>query len=1076
MRLVLVFLFVSMLLHAQFEYGDVVGTVRDASSAVVPGTKLTLRSVETNVERIETANDQGAYSFPSLRAGHYTVAAEHNGFRTAKTSELDLRTGDRLRVDIALETGQISEQVTVESATPLLETETSARGQVIQGAMIRELPLNQRDYTQLVLLVPGTTFNPAQRLGGAISVNGNRTLQNNYLLDGVDNNSNATSFRGERVDVIRPSVDALEEFKVLTNSYSAEYGRSAGAVINVTIKGGTNRLHGTLWEFFRNDAMDAHGWTPTIGGVKPNLRFNQFGGNIGGPIRRDKTFFFVNYEGERQGQGVTYQAIVPTLDLRAGDFSRIASSYPAAIKQIPVDPTTGLPFPGNLIPASRWSPVTRRLLADPNFPKPTPSPFNTVPSAYTNTVTNTTRSDKFDLRVDQYLGSQWRLFGRYSFSDLTLFRPAQFAGYAEGSFNDGFGATATRGQNAVIGNTVSLAPTTLLEVRAAYTRLGANVSPPNFGSPSSTKITGIPNLPGGPEINAGWPKFSISGLSALGSTTSTPQFQIPNVYIANATLSMTRGKQNIRIGFDEQYIQTAILDVSSLRGTFTFSQSNPATSPGLTGNAWADFLMGTPAAYTQTSFTKIYNRKQITSAFFQDDYRIARNLTLNLGVRYEYGTPVKEKFNHLANFSLQTGQLIQAKDGSAYDRALVNPQRLGFSPRIGLAWTPTGKMVIRSGYGIFYNLTNRQGREGLLGENPPYVHDLTHIIPGGGYPLTFETGPPADFFGSALTTDQILRANDPKLKDGYVQQFNLTVQYELANNLLFEAGYVGNKGTHLTRFWNGNQARLPGPGTTLQARRPFPAYADIEYMDSGGTSNYNAFQTRLERRFAQGISLLNSFTWNRGIDNAAAWNDANGSLTPQNAYDYNSERGLSANIVKLNSVTSFIYQLPFGRGRRYMSGPSLLTQNVLGGWELAGIWNWRTGLPATVASSTCTNCQLGGQRTQRGDVVAGVNPDLGNKSSNLWFNTAAFRPAAGPYGTAGRNTIYGPGLQNWDITAAKDFPIGEQRYVQFRADLFNLFNHVNYNPPDTNASSATFGTITSALPGRSIQLALKIYF
>ena len=522
--------------RAQFEYGEILGTVRDASGAVLLHAKVAVRGLDTNMEASTLTNEQGNYSFPDLRSGKYEVTAAVAGFRPAKSDALALRVGDRLRTDLTLDPGLITGEVTVQaSVAPLLETDTSTRGQVIQGQQIEELPLNKRDYTQLVLLVPGSTYNPDQRLGGAISINGNRTLQNDYLLDGIDNNSHATSFRGDRVDVMLPSVDAVAEFRVQSNGYSAEYGHSAGAVVNVTIKSGSNQFHGTGWEFFRNDRMDAHGWTPTLGGVKPEVRFNLFGANVGGPIVKDKTFFFVNYEGDRERNGVIFQATVPTLALLQGNFANPPSGLGSTLKVAPVDPTTGTPFPNSVVPRNRWSPVATRILAYPQFPVPTPNPLITTPGAYNNTVTNRIQADKFDIRIDHYLSSRSRLFGRYSFSDATTLRPAPFNGYAEGSNNDQFGNTLTRGQSAVAGNTLTLTPNTILDLRVGYTRLGANVFPPNYGSPSATDLLGIPNLPQGPEIDAGWPKFSISGLSAFGSTTSQPQYQIPNTYLPAAS-------------------------------------------------------------------------------------------------------------------------------------------------------------------------------------------------------------------------------------------------------------------------------------------------------------------------------------------------------------------------------------------------------------------------------------------------------------------------------------------------------------------------------------------------------------
>ncbi len=1058
-------------LHAQFEYGEILGTIRDSSGAVVNGAKVTVRGLQTNVQGSVLTNDVGNYSFPNLRAGTYEVTALSTGFRPSKSDALLVRVGDRLRMDITLEPGQITEQVTVQAdAAPLLETDTSTRGQVIQRQQIQELPLNKRDYTQLVLLAPGTTYNPDQRLGGAISINGNRSLQNDYQLDGVDNNSHATSFRGDRVDVMLPSVDAVEEFRIQSNAYSAEYGHSAGAVVNVTIKGGSNQLHGAAWEFFRNDDLDAHGWTPTLGGAKPEVRFNLFGANLGGPIRKEKTFFFVNYEGDRERNGVIFQATVATPALQQGDFSSPPAGLGSTLKAVPVDPNSGAPFPNAMIPRSRWSTVSARILAYPQFPVPNAASLITTPGAYIHTVANSVQSDKFDIRIDHYLTSKLRLFGRYSFSDSTTFRPAPFNGYAEGSNNDQFGNTLTRGQSAVLGSTVNVSTNTLLDLRVGYTRLGANVFPPNFGSPSSTELLGIPNTPQGPKINAGWPKFNISGLSAFGSTTSQPQYQIPNTYLASGVISLQRGAHSVRTGTDITYIQTAILDVSAVRGTFNFSNT-------WTGNPWGDFLLGLPASYTQTSLFVAYNRNQIYNFFVQDDYRILPHLTLNLGLRYEYGTPIYEKYNRLSNYDLATGKLLLATDPGARSNSLINGDHTNFAPRVGFAWTAMPRLVVRAAYGMFYQHTFRQGRENLLAENPPFLHDLTRSQgPGSPAFVTLDGGPPANFFASALPTDQAVRGNDPNLRAGNVQQWNLTLQYALAKDWIFEAGYVGNRGTHLSRFWNANQPHIAGPSGTLAARRPNPGFGDVEYMDSGGSSFYNSFQSRLEKRFSHGLTLLHSFTFARGLDNVGAWNDPNGSLYPQDAYNFANEKALAENIVKLNSVASWVYETPFGKNRRFLRSSGSLVDAFLGGWQIDGIWNWRSGLPLTISSPACANCAMGGDRTTRADVVPGVSPSVSNPGPPAWFNPSAFVAQSTPYGTVGRDTIWAPGLQQWDLGFAKRFTVSEQRYFQFRGELFNAFNQVNLKMPASTAGAAGFGTITAALPGRNVQFGLKFYW
>ncbi|MFN0169772.1 MAG: TonB-dependent receptor domain-containing protein [Bryobacteraceae bacterium] len=1056
---------------AQFEYGEILGTVRDTSGAVIVGAQIQLRSGATSFERTAMTNEDGVYAFAGLRIGSYTLKVEQQGCKQAVANVGSLRVGDRLRVDIEMEPGAITEQVNVVGdATPLLETETSSRGQVVGLTEIRELPLNKRDYTQLVLLAPGTAVNPRQRIGGAININGNRALQNNFLLDGIDNNSNATSFRGERVDVIRPSVDAVAEFKVQTNSYSAEYGRSAGGVVNVTIKSGSNDFRGTLWEFFRNDKLDAKGWTPTVDGNKPKLRFNQFGANLGGPIAKNKSFFFANYEGERERQGTTYTRTVPTAELQRGDFNNVPIT--GALRIVPVDPLTNAPFPNNTIPSSRFDRVSSRILTDPNFPKPSSIAALPIPGLYLNTVTNTNRTDKFDLRADHYFNSSVRLFARYSYSDLEIFRPGPVAGYVETSNNDGFGTTATKAHHAALSPSWTLSPTTITELRLGFTRLNAAVRPPNFGSPGPSELLGIPNLPSAPAINGGWPKFLFDGMDAFGRHTSTPQFQIPNVYVLNNTWNLQRSRHSLRFGFEKQYIQTAVMDLSALIGTFRFSQNVFSNNP------WGDFLLGLPATHSQTSYSVIYNRKDLTSFFLQDDFRVSSRLTLNLGVRYEYGRPIVEKYNRLANFNLADGSRVFAKDGNTFERALIQPDRNDWSPRIGLAWTALPRLVLRTGYGTFYNFTNRQGREGLLGMNAPFVVDLTRTqtraTPAGSL-ITLSSGPPANFLATASPRDQILRGNDPNMSNPLIHQWNFTLQYELAKGLLFEAGYVGNRGLQLTRFFNANQARTPGP-PSLAERRPYTAYNDIQYMDSGGSTSFHSFQTRVEKRWTNGLSFLHSFTWGRVLTNAPNWGD--GGASTQDAYNFANEWGPDLMSVKLNSVVNWVYELPFGRGRRMASNMNPLAEGLLGGWELSGIFTARTGLTNTVSSAECgANCQMGSaERGQRADVVAGQATSIDNPNNFRWFNTAAYRPALTPYGTAGRGTVYGPGLQNWDFTIAKGFSITETMRLQFRTEFFNAFNQVNYDQPNTNASSGTFGVITSALPGRSIQLGLKLYY
>ncbi len=1062
--------FVPLPLAAQTENGEIVGTVRDSTGAVVAGVLVKARNLDTNLER-EVASDQGGnYAFPALYIGRYEVSASLEGFKTATATNNELQVNNRLRIDLVLAPGAVTEVIEVTSTAPLLETDTSSRGQVIGGNAIRELPLNKRDYTELALLVPGTTREPRHRLGGAMNINGNRALQNNFLLDGADNNSNATSYRGERVDVIRPSVDAVAEFKLMTNNYSAEFGRSAGAVVNVAIKSGTNEFHGGAWEFFRNDRLDAHGWTPTVPeDLKRKLRYNLYGANIGGPIVKDKAFFFFNYEGERERNGQTYITAVPTDLLRQGDFSNLAGA-PSQARNAPLDPATGQAFPNALIPRSQWDPVTIRVIDHETFPRPTSAGFS---NNFNATRTDRIRADKFDARADYQINDNWRLFGRYSFSDLERFRPTVFEGLAEGSTNDAFGTTATRGQNAVMGPTITLSPTTLAEIRVGYTRLGANVFPANFGSPPPGELLGIPNLPTDPQITGGWPFLEAVGFNRFGRTTSTPQFQIPNVYLYKGTVSTLKGAHSIKFGTDNMQIYTSILDVSALIGRFQFR------SDSFSRNSWANFLLGMPNRISMTSPTVIYNQKRIHAFFLQDDYRVSQNLTLNLGLRYEYGTPITEKYNRLANFNPSTGERFFATDGSLADRALVEPDRNDISPRFGLAWTARPGLVVRGGYGIFYNHTNRQGREGLLGMNNPFVKDLERFqddSTAASELITLSSGPPPDFLENASPSEQINRGNDPLLRNPYIQQWNLTVQLQPVTDWLFEVGYVGNRGNKLTRFYDANQALTPGNSSTLRQRRPYADFGEIQYMDSGGTSNYHALQTKIERRFSRGMSLLQAFSYSRALENVGAWGEeqSGGGRTPQNAYDFASEYGLAGTNSKFRSVTNWVWQLPFGRGQKLLSNAHPAAEAILGGWEFSGIWTWQSGLPVNIVASECSSCVMGGQRQQRADALS--PSALDSPTAAMWFNTDAFAQPNSPFGTAGRNTVYGPGILNWDISLMKNFQFSETKRLQFRVEFFNSFNQVNYDRPNSNVSSSSFGRISTAMDGRSIQFGLKFYY
>jgi hypothetical protein len=538
-------------------------------------------------------------------------------------------------------------------------------------------------------------------------------------------------------------------------------------------------------------------------------------------------------------------------------------------------------------------------------------------------------------------------------------------------------------------------------------------------------------------------------------------------------VSTLKGAHSIKFGTDNMHINTAVLDVSALIGRFQFRQDS------FSGNSWANFLLGMPNRISMTSPTVIYNQKRIHSFFVQDDYRVQQNLTLNLGLRYEYGRPITEKFDRLANFNPSTGERLFASDGSLEDRALIAPDRNDFSPRFGVAWTAGPGFVVRGGYGVFYNHTNRQGREGLLGMNNPFVKDLERLqddsTPASEL-ITLSSGPPPDFLENASPSEQINRGNDPTLRNPYIQQWNLTLQFQPATEWLFEIGYVGNRGNKLTRFYDANQATEPGGSATLPDRRPYPQFGEIQYMDSGGTSNYHALQTKIERRFSRGLSLLQAFSYGRALENVGAWGEeqSGGGRRPQNAFDFANEYGLAGTNSMFRSVSNWVWELPFGRGRSYMADAHPAAEAILGGWEFSGIWTWQSGLPVNIVTSECGNCVMGGQRRQRADALSDAAID--NPTAQMWFNTDAFAEPDNPFGTAGRNTVYGPGMLLWDVSLMKNFHFSETKRLQFRTEFFNAFNQVNYDRPNNNVSSSSFGRISTAMDGRSIQFGLKFYW
>jgi hypothetical protein len=1070
---------------AQQETATITGQVTDASGSLVAKAAVTVTNIETNVSVKAETDERGFYVIPSLRPGNYSVAVESAGFARITRTGVTLQVAQVARIDITLQAGQVTEAVEVVGATSLLDTQTSSRGSVIDQKKIVELPLNGRDYNQLALLspgvLPGTPRLASVNFKGVLNVNGNRTFNNVFLLDGVDNISYSNSFRGENVQLVQPSIEALQEFKIQTNAYSAEFGRSSGAVVNATIKSGTNGLRGSVYDFLRNDSLDANNFfSNALGAPKPRRDRNQFGGAAGGPIVKNRTFWFSDYEGLRDLEGVPRVRQVPTAAEKAGLFSTSV-----------VDPfAAGRPeFSRNaqgqwVIPRERWDPVGAAIVAlipDPNVPGST---------IYASTPVTDTRQDQFDVRLDHVFAGNVTMFGRYSFVDTLTFRPAPLPGLGEGSFNDAFGSNDNRSQGLALGLTWTVSSNLVGDVRFGYARGDYYTYPPNFGIDGAAEI-GLTNVPSDPAIAGGVPKVNIQGFDAVGRHTSTPQFQTPRSWNPRATFSWTTGAHLIKFGGEFLHVQTRINDLNATIGRMNFENR-------FTNRAVGDLLLGLPSQLALTSYTVMDQGQDMQFYFVQDDYRLTPKLTANLGLRYEYATPPRERDDQFANFDPQTGTMVFATDGDTYERALIHPDRNNFAPRLGFAYTPTARYVIRGGYGVFFTHTVRQGREGLLGFNPPYLVDnlLQTGVSGAAAvasaaPFRLVDGYPSGLLDpNSLSPTVGRRGQDPNQRTPYIQQYNIGVQYELMRDVVLDVAYVGNKGTKLNGFRNLNQRAVitNADGSQSAGARPYPAFGDIQWMENRVDSRYNSLQLRLEKRFSDGFTGTVSYTFGEALSGApdhistsggGAGIDTGVFREPQDGNNLRAEWGPTEFDIRHRFVASYIWELPFGRGRAFGNQWSPAVDFILGGWQVTGIHVLQSGLALTATLGGSSVLNLGGERRARPNLVGDPELSESERTLNRWFNTdafAAFSPAPQAFGNAGVGIMRGPGLANFDFMFAKNFSVNDRRSVQFRAELFNAFNHPNFGPPNIARDSSGFGQILSAASGRIIQFGAKFYF
>lgn len=1073
-------MFSAFQLIGQVENGTIVGTVTDSSEAVVPQAPVVILNQDTGA-RVTLITDQlGAFSSPPLRPGPYLISVEVKGFRRIE-QRLQLEVNQQARVTFSLQVGATGDTVSVAAEAPLIESQSAAIGNVRTERAINDLPLNGRNFVQLFHLATGVTntgggpsnSNQSGLMQG--SVNGGRPSNNDFRFDGIQSMDTDQS-----VLIFIPSPDAIQEFKVQTSAMDASFGRAGGGTVNLVIKSGTNQFHGTAFEFLRNSAFDAKNFFDSPVGPTPPFKLNQFGGSLGGPIRRDKTFFFADYQGTRVRQAQTYISTIPTTAMVQGDLRALPLQIfdPATTRPNPSNPT-GLirdPFPNNLIPASRLNSAGGALAS--LYPAPN------LPGVGNNYLSNPSRAadtDQFDTRIDHRFNDSNQIFGRYSYSVLRAYNPGYLPAPAIGAGPGYPGTNRTTGQQIGMGFIHTFSPSLIYEFRGGFSRLRIENPGLTVGTQLASKL-GIPGIDTDP-ATSGLGAVNVTGFRSLADAEFVPVLKISNNYQYTNRLSWIHGKHSVKFGYELLRRQANQFAPQDAIGTFTFNgqfTQNPAKASG-TGSGLADLLLGLQASSKLDYDNHVGLRKWEHALFIADDYRISQSLTLNIGLRWDINVPFSEVANRMGNFVPALGNVFQVGTPQLPDTRIMSTHFKDFGPRFGLAYSLSSKTVIRSGYGLFYSFPAfASGRfptktppvaGNVVVNNDTYTTNLnTAVLLSAGFPAVRP-----NTFDTYLRDFKSFAYND---KDGYVQQWNFNLQRELPGNIVLTTGYVGSHGSHLNLFPNINQP-LPGPGA-IQARRPYLNLTNSDGLYREADSIFHSMQVTGEKRFSMGFAFLAAYTWGHSIDNAS--NDLGGG--PLNSYNLRSDRGNSDFDLRQHLVLSWTYEVPVGTGRKFGNKFRGFTQAALGGWQVNGVDTFQTGFYFSPTSNVNT---LGsGVGTERPDLVG--NPNLPSDQRTLlrWFDVTAFKtPAPYVWGNAGRNILIGPGTRQFDFSTFKSFPIGhsEVRKIQFRSEFFNIFNTPQFNNPGAAIGSTSAGQVSAAgektffqRTSRQIQFALKLYF
>jgi len=1054
---------------AQVERATILGTVTDHTGSAVQGAAVTVRNIGTDEQRMTKTNERGDYETPALNIGTYEVSVEHQGFRKYVVSGIELVVNQRARIDAQLQLGAVTQEMTVEGVAPLIQTDDATVNQLINQREITELPIPaNRNLFRLALMSAGMSRGPASTVttsgfgpGFGIAAMGQKVHNNWIMLDGAPLR---TAIHG--AVRMRPSVEALEEFKVESGFYSAEFGTESGAQIISAIRPGSNQFHGTLFEFMRNDKLDARGFFENPLQPRQPLRRNNFGAVVSGRIIRDKLFFTTNYEGYIERISAQAFAVYPTDRMKQGDltepFFRSGMNPTGALTPV-LDPLTNQPFPDNQIPVSRIAPQSLKLMQffpAPNFGS---SLFNGSNNFSGTTHTNTDDHQGF-IRLDYNISAKDHLFGRYGIENV-----AGFA--APVNPNPYFGQQQPKRQQNVVATYVRvLSPTMINDLTVSYNRdlFGTldSISGSNFNIARDLLIPGLANDP----FTTGVPTISITGITGFGNAAPNTIWD-ENRRIAD-TFSLNHGAHWMKMGVDFQHVLLRRQTFTLVTGAFDFNGANAGlglTTAARSTLAWADFLLDQPDQVREAvtalpgirpgeQFTRLFDWR--LHSFFNDDWRVSPKLTLNIGLRWELNSPIRDIRGLTPNFDLSTGKIVPPPGTSGN---LYNWDRHDFAPRFGLAFRPFGgdRTVIRASYGVFYNV-NMWNNITVMTINPPFNISVNQLNNPGQVTVRMANASQATAV-TGLSAPEVLGVPaDYGL--GNAQQWTLNVQRALPRNMFIEIGYVGSKSTHFDRPAEYNDINaLAG-----QTMRPLPQWGDVEFIDTDASGNYNALIARVEKRFSQGFTYLFTYTFSRTMFDSFAGNGANRLSNPFNA---KAEKGLAESDQRHRVTSSILYELPFLQAQKGLTG------QLLGGWQANGVFTFETGMPFYVLQTLqpvndgCPRCN------RRPDRIANGNLPGDQRSLSHWFDTSAFAQAVGHYGNSGRDILTAPGLINLDFSLFKNFRLSESKRVQFRWEMYNSTNTPAFSPPGATIGTGTFGQVTStASPNRQMQFGLRFEY